>query len=98
MGGGHDGLLKVFHGHHGILDGLNRRFDPGPVGFDNFSHEHQQVGPHGESFGVVSYDHAYEVLLHDLQRLVDHLDDLLADRVHEGMEFQTGHAISHVDQ
>jgi hypothetical protein len=66
MRGGHDGLLEVFHGHHGILDGFDRCLDARPVGFDDLANKHQQVGPHGKPLRLVADDHSHEVFLHDL--------------------------------
>ncbi len=94
----HDGPLAELQAHVGLLEVVDHLLEDVPVALLDGDEHLEDVGPDGEVGGLVADDEAREVLLHDVAGQEKHVDDVLVDGVHLGVELEAGHPVAHVDE
>ena len=88
----------VFEQLVSLLEAIEGSFQHLPLSLP-CAHEHQeQVGPRGEVSRLVADDDCPELFLTLFDSIAQHVDDALVDRVHFGVELDTGYTISQVDK
>ena len=99
-GGDDDGLGRKFYGLGHALKLADGEVDVVPLFFLNGHEEEHEIGADGEILGVVGDDEGFEGVAgaSGLEGLEDEGDNVGAEGVHLGVEFDAGDAIAEVDQ
>ena len=93
-----DRFRRVLDGEIRVLKLLDREVQLVPLLLLRGDQHEHQIRAHGKIHGLVGDDHGVEIRVEPLQSLVEHGDQIRADRVHLRVKFAADHAVAKVDQ
>src|SRR5208337_3420550 len=95
---GHDGLWRVFDGEVYVLELLHGHVQFVPLLLLRADEHQHEIRANAKVDGLIGDDHGVEIGVQALDALVDHRDQVCADRVHLAVKFAAYHAVAEIDE